>query len=324
MVFPLARLILRTSMRSRELSRKKCTDISGWNRLGIEAGGTRKKFILQPPSGGKWYLAKFPQYGQFEIVTEVFNSILAVELGINHVSYFPIIYMGLEGVACASFIEHNRTDGSNEELWEMKELVCRHSNLINLERRFGRDDDVLKEHQIENIYMILEAEFGESVLPDFFAMVGLDALIGHGDRHWSNYGAIVSMDNNAIHSRFAPLYDTASGYLTEIGENERLFRMLNDELNSDAWYQVRRKRLCKITVAGNPKASHFDVMERILSDKDMSKFRAHLERPFRKYSDQLVRAILNRFFPKLDTARRDVIKKILSRRYRIAKKMLGI
>jgi len=124
-----------------------------------------------------------------------------------------------------------------------------------------------------------------------------------------------------LFTRFAPIYDTASGYLTEIPEAE-LPRHLSNELESEDWYLTAPKKgLCKITVPGNIKCSHFDLLRWILRSEGMTRYREFLRRPFRRFDPRLPRTILNRYFPSLGTLRRDIIEKILTKRWEIGKQI---
>lgn len=309
----MARFILKArAVSTTGFSRTTINNLDSWTSLNIEPGGARIKSIITPPNSDTKFLYKVPKYGKFETVTEIFNSILALELGINHTQYFPGIFPPFDqGVFCMSFIDETAV----EELWEMKELICRYSNKPTLDKQMGRDTDVLKEHSIDNIFMILEHEFAStSILCKFFEMVGFDALIGHGDRHWSNYGVIVS--GRPIKARFSPLYDTASGYLVEI-DDERCKQYLVNELDEQAWYRPKVKGLCKITVPGNIKSNHFDLLEYILEHESMNRYKHSLAHAFKQYNPSIAKLILNRFFPDLCPIRAAVVEKILLRRWAI-------
>lgn len=304
---------LSTRLQSSEgFHRLNINNLKGWRSLNIEPGGARVKTIVTPPNKETKFLYKLPKYGEFETVTEIFNSILALELGINHTQYYPGHFPPFDkGVFCKSFLN----ESAIEELWEMKELLCRYSNKPSLEKQMGRDTDVLKEHSIDNIYMILDDEFASpAILTKFFEMIGFDALIGHGDRHWSNYGVIVS--GHPVRARFSPLYDTASGYLVELDES-RCLDVLEKELNDPAWYRPKVKGLCKITVPGNIKSNHFDLLEYILVDSNMSRYKHALAHAFKQYRPAKTKLILNRFFPNLSPIRSRVIEKILLKRWEI-------
>lgn len=287
------------------------TNLDNWTALNIEPGGAREKSILRREGASAKYLFKIPKYGSFETTTEIFNSILGVELGIFHTQYFPGVRGGRSGVFCRSFIDEAKA----EELWEMKELVIRHSNRPDLSGKMGRHKESLSEHNIENIFMILQAEFAsEAIFRSFFEMVGFDALIGHGDRHWSNYGVIVSL--NPFKVRFAPVYDTASGYLTEHSE-AKCREMLNTYLRDPSWFRPKKPGLCMITLPNDIKANHFDLLEYILEDSNMKRYTPSLRKAFRACSPKLVRAILSRYFDGLENARRLTIESILEMRLRI-------
>ena len=84
-------------------------------------------------------------------------------------------------------------------------LICRYSRRPDLDEKKGRDIEILKQHNIKNIFDIIKKEtYDDNILKDFFKMIGFDALIGHGDRHWCNYGFLKpKMKNSYI--RFAPV-----------------------------------------------------------------------------------------------------------------------
>ena len=201
-----------------------------WEIKSIEKRGTREKLILKHSNREAWYLFKKPKYGEMEINTEVFNSILANELNLKHSPYFPVIFEEQKGVLCKSFLDEHTEDFG---LIEMKTLLCRHSQKPDLKEKKGRDIETLKEHNIQNIFNIIKAEgYENSILNDFFQMIGFDALIGHGDRHWCNYGFLISKINKA-NIKFAPIYDTSSGYLTEIDSDSQLKEYLIKLDNDD-------------------------------------------------------------------------------------------
>jgi hypothetical protein len=314
----MSRRVWRIREKFGELRLSKTINISHWIDLGPESVGTRAKRVLRHPNTGALYLAKFPRLGRLEIAVEVFNGILAAEIDINHVRYFPIIFGDKEGVVCKSFIDRAVR---GEELWEMKELVCRHSGDASLpQKKFGRDEDVLREHNIVSIFLALESEFGESVLRPFFEMVGFDALVGHPDRHWQNYGIIVSAD---LDGRFSPVYDTASGYL--LGhKDEAVIKTYKTDLLNDEWYRpTNMKGNSKITVPENIKCNHFDLMEHILSNSSMEKYRHSLGKAFRNFDPRLPRTIIRKFLPNLPKLRADIMERILLKRYALGRKILS-
>lgn len=269
----MARVQVRTSLRAGDLRRDRSNDVSHWVYLNPEVRGKREKFILLDPKTRRQFLFKKPAYGEFEIITEIFNSILAAELGVRHVQYFPAVYGKDRGVICPSFLNSNIP---GQELWEMKDLICRHSpSAAELLRMKGRSKLALQEHNIDNIFMILQTEFGDFTFPKFFQMIGLDVLIGHGDRHWENYGVLVNFEKDTYKVEFAPVYDTAHGYLTEITDLNRLKGMLYNELQDDSWYHPKKPKICKIKLPNDLNSNHFNLLEYVLSHPDMSRYRQH-------------------------------------------------
>lgn len=316
----MGRTILRSPVKSKfGFDRIKVNNLSKWESLNIEASGARAKLILSPDGGKTQYLFKVPKYGAFEAQTEIFNSILANELQLLHTQYYPGYFPDLgHGVFCKRFLD------DQSELWEMKELICRYTRQPNLADKMGRDDEVLKEHNVDYIVLVLDHEFTAAVLPKFFEMVGFDALIGHGDRHWSNYGVVISSRGNNVTTSFSPIYDTASGYLLEHPE-EKVLSLLNGDLLDPKWYRpTKLKGLCKITVPNNIKSNHFDLLEYAIAEKDLSRYKSSIQKAFLNYHPRICRAVLNRFFPDLSLTRRETIEKILSMRWKLGCEILGI
>ena len=292
-----------------------------WRTKNFEIRGTREKLILHNANQKAWYLFKKPKYGKIEIYTEVFNSILANELGISHVQYSPVIFKHEKGVLCKSFLDEHKEEPFG--LTEMKVLICRYNEKPDLKEKQGRNIEILKIHNIENIFNIIKKEdYEENILKDFFKMIGFDALIGHGDRHWCNYGFLTSKKrkNNV---KFAPVYDTSSGYLTEIQNESELSEKIQ-QLDDEEWYQTkaRKKGLCKITIPEDYKASHFDLLEYILKHTDMRKYKEFVSLAFEKYNSRLIQTILEGFFSDLTDIRKRVIMKILDKRAKIGIKII--
>ena len=240
---------------------------------------------------------------------------------INHVQYFPVTFRNEEGVLCKSFLDEHEKEPFG--LTEMKTLICNERGKPDLKEKKGRDTEILEEHNIRNIFKIIKKQgYEDNILKDFFKMVGFDALIGHGDRHWCNYGFLISKirkDN----VKFAPVYDTSSGYLTEIQDESKLKEKII-QLNDEEWYQTkaRKKGLCKITLPGDYKATHFELLKYILTNTDMQNYKECVSLAFKGYNAQLVQAILKRFFPSLMDIRRQVILKILDKRALIGLKII--
>jgi hypothetical protein len=307
------------------LNGKKIIDISSWEKLSHEWRGTRDKVILRHPESGSFFLVKFPRYGSNEIYYELFNCYFGKSLGLKYADYFLCRYKGELCIASKSFL--SVSSSVSNELWEMKELICRYATVSGLELKYGRHSDVLKEHNIDHILMILRSEFGESVLPDFFRMVAYDCLLGHGDRHWENYGVLVYTDhdtNDLGDFSFAPLYDTAYGYLLE--RDDSLIKSLFDEgtLDQEEWYDPKKKGLCKITLEGDIKASHIDLFKYILNNPDYRQYHKYLLEIVRLYDKKIVLKILKLklFSTGLTQVRIDVIMKVLSMRHQILSKII--
>ena len=293
-----------------------------WKIRNIEKRGAREKLILKHLNKEAWYLFKKPNHGKMEIYTEVFNSILANELNINHTQYFPARFKEQEGILCKSFLDEHKEEPFG--LIEMKTLLCRHSQQPDLKEKKGKNIETLKEHNIQKIFNIMKAEnYEDSILKSFFQMIGFDALIGHGDRHWCNYGFLKSKINKK-NIKFAPIYDTSSGYLTEIQKHSELKEYLTVKLENDEWYtdQARIKGLCKITVPKDPISTHFELLKFIFTDTNMKDYKEAVSPAFNKYRPTMIQCILDEFFPDLEDIRKKVILKILDKRAQIGVKII--
>ena len=309
----MARYIVRFP-KDKLLKHRKLNNISEWKRLNIEWIGSRSKVMVSHPDLHDHYMVKFPNYGENETKIELFNCCLGMNLGLNVALYFPCIYKGNQGVITKSFLNQK------SELWEMKTLICHHSNSPNLEEKMGRHQDVLKEHDIDNIFLILQTEFGEAVLHDFFRMVGFDCLIGHGDRHWTNYGIVLWEQMGELKYRLAPIYDTASGYLMVELNDKQLERVIRKGgLEDQNWYKPKKRGLCKITCNRDLKTNHIELFEYILDNENFVKYIPDLTEPIKKIDTRLVRYLLKNSFylKKLSRNRKFAITKILEMRKKI-------
>ena len=111
--------------------------------------------------------------------------------------------------------------------------------------------------------------------------------------------------------------------MTEIQDESKLTEKVQ-QLDDEEWYQSKAKikGLCKITIPGDYKATHFDLMEYVFRHADMKKYTQFVSLAFEKYSPQLVQAILERFFPRLTDIRKRIIMKILDKRAEIGIKII--
>lgn len=316
----MGRVSLKTSVNENQLKRDRPRDISGWKFISHEPKGTRVKSILRRDN--TTFLFKEPN-DPLEIDIEVFNSILANELDISHVQYFPALYKGKPGVVCERFL---RSSPQVDELMEMKELLYRHSaklqrfSAAEFKELMGRDEDAVAEQSIDNIFLVLEEESDghETVLKPFFRMIGFDALIGHTDRHWENYGILLAHNRRrSLVLKLAPLYDTVTSYLVGSTSDERLEKMLRKEFLDPTWYQPNREDNCKIKVPNKPRTNHFDLLRYIAKSSDMSVYLPDVFWSFERFDRKLVVAIMKRFFSHLSDVRKRTIIEILCQRHRI-------
>jgi hypothetical protein len=310
--------------RDQILKSNKPVNISNWEKINHEWRGTRDKVNLRHPYSGTLFLVKKPKYGDEEILIELFNSYLAKNLNIKTADYFLCRYNGELRIASKSFI--NPSDGSCE-LWEMRELLCYHSeNPALLENKYGRDPNVLKEHNIDYLFKIITEEFGEKVLPGFFKMIAFDCLIGHGDRHWENYGFLIKQNQtlSAVEFSFAPLYDTAYSFL--LGNTEDKIKTLldNQELETSSWHRPNYKGISKITVPDQIKSNHFDLLEYIFENKKYSKYLRYIVEIVNSYDKVIVESLLKKdpFKDFLSAQRMQVIKVILETRINLMKEII--
>ncbi len=157
-------------------------------------------------------------------------------------------------------------------------------------------------------------------------MIGFDCLIGHGDRHWTNYGVILEEKNQeeSLNYKFAPIYDTASGYLLEMTD-EKLRKMIKTgKLNNENWHKPKKKALCKIICKQDIKTNHIELFEYIIDNPDFDKYVKYLVEPIERFNTKLVKYILkNSFYLKdLLPDRQFAIIRILEMRKKILESII--
>lgn len=312
--------MLVTPIQENGLRRDRFNNISSWKFVSREPKGTRVKSILL--RGQSVFLFKEPN-DHLEIAAEIFNSILANELGLNHVQYFPAKYNGKKGVVCASFLQYSTTIA---ELMEMKELLYRHSarlqkfSLAEYKQLRGRDPEAVKEHHIDNIFLVLDEECGSDpkVLKAFFRMIGFDALIGHTDRHWENYGLMLAYTKRrTVSLKLAPIYDTVTAYRIGERSDARIAKMLENEFKSPEWYRPSREDNCKIKIPENPLSNHFDLVCHIAKSTSMSVYRDDVFWAFDQFPKVHLEKLIDKFFRDLNPVRKKSFLEILNQRHRI-------
>ena len=187
----------------------------------------------------------------------------------------------------------------------------------------GRHPEVLKEHNIDNIFLILQEDFGKKILRNFFQMIGFDCLIGHGDRHWTNYGVILS-DNGNLNYQFAPIYDTASGYLLEMMDDKLEQILKEGKLEKNDWYRPKKKALCKIICKDDLKTNHIELFEYILDSSDFSEYTSAMIDPVKRFCEKSVRYLLKNAhsIKELSSDRKFAIMKVLEMRKNILMSMI--
>ena len=207
----------------------------------------------------------------------------------------------------------------DSELWETKELICHYSSVPNLAEKMGRHPDVLKEHNIDDIVLILDTEFGEKILHNFFKMIGFDCLIGHGDRHWTNYGVKLTYAGNNLDYKFAPIYDTASGYLLEMTDAKVRDIIRKGSLDTEEWYKPKKKGLCKIICNKDLKTNHIELFEYILDNDSFKYYISALIEPIKRFNPRIVRYLLRNNFhlKRFSAERKNAIMKVLEMRKKI-------
>ncbi len=304
---------------SKYLRNDKFLDVSNWDSKGLETKGTRQKLQLVEPNTNDNFLFKIPEHPH-ETFNEVFNSLLCNSLQIHHVTYYNAIRNGKIGVLCKSFLNPKK----DEELTEMREFLMRHSgNKLKYEDRLkGRSKQVQKEHNIELLFLILDDEFKEKMMHKFFQMIGFDALIGHTDRHWENYGFISSPKGGKPEYRFAPIYDTVSSYAYSDLSQDTLARLLL-ETSEQAFFLAKSQKFSKISLPTEVKINHFDLLEYIMSNGTMEKYITSLMKPFRLYTPELGAKIIERYFKKLDQNHAKLVLQILRSRKEIGLGLLS-
>lgn len=99
----------------------------------------------------------------------------------------------------------------------------------------------------------------------FFHMILFDTLTGNNDRHYYNWGVITHIKNRHK-PYFSPVYDSARGLLWNLSDEKVI--SLHKELGNSDNKQLANyvtKSVPKISVPGNDKCNHFELIEYLAS-----------------------------------------------------------
>jgi len=164
------------------------------------------------------------------------------------------------GVGCKDFTQHGGT------LYEMAKLASQ--TMVN---------DARASLSIENVYSIIEKSDlitnKQEILASFWDMFVIDALIGNADRHFGNWGLLVTGDE----VKFAPVYDCGSS-LGALLDDETMENILsnpallkNQEFNAMSCYSLDGKRIFYHEIFRNPPPGLKEAIARMMPNINKQK-----------------------------------------------------
>ena len=220
-------------------------------------GGARKKDCK------KWtkYIAKIGhKWYPNESITEHFLSTVGKSFGMILANSRLII--AEDTIRYLS--EHFHSD--EQTLTHGANILSRHynENDNNWIDELDRNNNLKGTVDVEDVRISIKAVFPEEYLEifnSFLHMLLFDAVAGNNDRHYYNWGVITHIKNKHA-PYFSPIYDTARGLLWNISDNNviSLYKQLSNADNNQLNKYVI-KSVPKISVPGNNKCNHFELIE---------------------------------------------------------------
>lgn len=295
-----------------------------FNVLTETAGGDAPKDVIRLYEYGRsikskpktWikYIAKIGhKWYPNESITEHFLTFLGKSFGIE-IADSKIVYAE-NYIRFLSEHFHN----SEQSLEHGANILSRYINESNTEWIDEMDKNrTLKGEitfvDIENAIKNVFKSQADAIIEQLVHMLLFDALSGNNDRHYYNWGVITHIKNEHK-PYFSPVYDSARGLFWN--KSDKKIISLHAQLkigDNKTIEKYVQKSAPKISIPGNKKCNHFQLIEYLKNNHYISK--SHINVWSNKESLHEVIGTLNKEFkPLFIQERRSVIKEILELRF---------
>jgi len=230
--------------------------------------GEAEKYVLVNPKNPQTrYIVKAPKKcGEVETITEYLINCIGMAIpGLNisksiigYVKVDPLKADSIYQTRFMSFIFHNEDERLAHGL-QLFQNFYSEQELIRAEKR----PEERNIYTVENIKSAIELLYSHSYKRIFLEFIDLclfDALIGNQDRHAKNWGVLEPIRVSGIgKERFAPIFDTARGFLWNIPDEK-----LNKYLEKQQLVSYVLKCRPEISVVNNPKINHFELIRYLI------------------------------------------------------------
>lgn len=103
----------------------------------------------------------------------------------------------------------------------------------------------------------------EELLTELVKLIVFDAISGNNDRHFSNWAVIRPIRKNGQPPYFAPIYDSARGLMWNWSDKDLIHHLNHHFKGGKKVEKYIHLASPRISVKGNPKINHFDLVEYI-------------------------------------------------------------
>lgn len=275
-----------------------------------ENAGFRKKNLKSWPS----YIAKTAEkwYPHESVVEYMINRIGQV-MGLN-MNEVELVYVNNQIRFLSKYFK-----SKNEVLVHGAEICGVYLNddtfakQIAIDRNTARDLFTF-EFIIEAIKSVFPSS-SEEIIDDLVRMIAFDAISGNNDRHFYNWGVIDSVKKARRKPIFAPIYDSARGFVWNWTDDEirrQLTLRTNGGKKIDKYIRDASPR---ISCETNKKANHFELID-FLKGCDSNYKKIILELASQKNEIKVLNMLEKEFSKYFIKERNEIIRFIVKERFR--------
>lgn len=260
------------------------------------------------------YIAKTAEkwYPHESVVEYMINCLgLALGLRMNEVKLYKI--NGQIRFLSRFFLK------SNEALVHGAEISGEYLEDMVLAEQIANDKATSRElFTFEFIEKAIEAKFGlhtEGLIIELVKMITFDAIAGNNDRHFYNWGIITNVKKVGGMPRFAPLYDSARGFLWNRSDDFMINNLRALNTGGRKIENYIDKACPRISIDGNSGINHFGLIEHLKNHND--KFSVIISNMASKENEDKIIDMLKRdFFSFFIPERSKLIEYIVQQRFK--------
>lgn len=207
----------------------------------------------------------------------------------------------------------------NETLVHGAEICGQYLNDVDLAAQIANDQKSARElFTFEFICEAIRSVFPqpcEAIIDQVVKMIIFDALVGNNDRHFYNWGIIITKKKTEKQPIFAPIYDSARGLLwNKSDENIINYKRIHESGGKKVANYIDEASP-RISIEGNSSVNHFELVEFLKKHK--SEYKVLIEEMASKSNEALVLEMLkSEFYHFYIKERSELISLIISERFK--------